>query len=150
MGRLTPLRKSNSYGDWTNFKSFNVSYNRKLTKYNAYVEKQLLEKKGLEALFKILKHRVNDKPPIGSNDSRAITDQGKADMLANCFAKVFTDPLSHHISCPTSCSPGPWFYRDDIVNVLNTWTSAASINPDGIPFVVVKNIIVEIAGRVYF
>lgn len=146
---------TNSIDDWANFNNLNEAFTKKLAKYHAHVEKKQINKHGIAALYKILRQGLSDKSSIGSlsmGDVTATNDYEKAELLASSFANAFnsaTSPLP--TSSQSLCwSSAPWFYRDEIIEALTKWSSAAAINPDGIPYTVIKNIVVEISGPLEF
>ncbi|KAK6025387.1 hypothetical protein OSTOST_08717, partial [Ostertagia ostertagi] len=146
---------SQSSADWQRYQLFDKRYTNKLNKYYTYVEKKLLSKGGVKAFYSILNSRLSSQPCVGTlsdNSRRAITNQSKSELLADAFVKTFVSPHPTKLTLPNSkfvsSDPAPWFYKEDIADMLLDWSSSAATNPDDLPYLVVKHCIHEITDDI--
>ncbi|KAK6035375.1 hypothetical protein COOONC_27120, partial [Cooperia oncophora] len=98
------------------FKILDSRLNKRLLRYNAYLEKKVVE----------------------SGDS---TKPGK-DIDKEHFQGIFAkedDVFSHKVPpCGSTMGPDLWFHRDEIFDLLSKWPNSHSVTPDFIPLHLIK------------
>lgn len=133
--------------DWKKFHEFSEKFHKRLQKYNSHIEKKIIETGNKEKFYKFLRKKLRDTSVIGSlksGDSLVVTDEAKADILADKFCEVFIDdngicpdysPVIHQ-----SMSAFPWFDSVNLFRIIQSWPNSSSLTPDLLPTTFVKKI----------
>lgn len=126
---------------WAKFREINKKFEDKLRKYNASIEKKVVESGNKREFFKYLSGRIQFKSRLGvlSGPGSYIArgDQEKAELLADTFEQVFSIPkdeccLQRQQSFPVM-NDSFWCRREDILELLSKWPKSSSLTPDHIP-----------------
>ncbi|KAK6060981.1 hypothetical protein COOONC_01357 [Cooperia oncophora] len=115
---------------WSKYKILDSRLNRRLLRYNAYLEKKVVESGDSTKLFTYINKRLNEPkkiPALRTSQSKiVILDEEKAEILAEHFQGIFAkedDVFSH---------------KDEIFDLLSKWPNSHSVTPDFIPLHLIK------------
>lgn len=75
-----------------NIKKFSEKFFKKLRKYNAHLEKKVVESRNKQCFYRYINSRTREPSYVGSlkhEKGIAIKSQDKANLQANTFVKVF-------------------------------------------------------------
>ncbi|KAK6044322.1 hypothetical protein COOONC_18174 [Cooperia oncophora] len=145
---------SDTIEDWESFKSINKSFESKLRKYNASIEKRIVSSGCKSGFYKLLKFRLKRKPKLQAlrapNGELIIDDTERAEVLASAFETHFGES-SAHVDLTVAREEFPqmedsaWFRRDDILETLLKWPRSESVTPDFIPLSFIKKYIFNLS-----
>lgn len=151
---LFRLANGSSVADhWKKYTEFSGKFLQALKKYNANIEKRMLESGRKRNFYRFLSNKLRERDPIESimkDDVVAVLDADKAEILADKFCEVFLDDTSElptyipEVSEPMGAVP--WFDGKMLYELILSCSDSCSLTPDGIPSIFLKNIAHVIAG----
>lgn len=145
------VKNGGSVESLNEFTRLNNRFIKKLNRYNASLDKKIIES-GKPALFyNLVRKRLKLKagiPPLSiSSGTRVFDDNLKADLFAEQFASVYAvdedfpahEILNESVVCPTM-SDSIWFSKEEILEVLVKSKKTSSTNPDGLCYTFIQRI----------
>lgn len=128
-------------------------------KFYSNVEKHIIEKSGFPGLYKYiskcLKENSSDVASLVLLDDSGVTHstpEGKAEALASYFSRTYSVcngviPISSVVNSRVQNVSFPFvdFEPSKIFDLIMSWKNSRSKTPDGIPFIVFKNLAFELS-----
>lgn len=105
--------------------------------YHNYFEKTIVNSKNVCKLYKSVNSRLEiaaKLPALPSeNGELAYKDVDKSEVLAQEFRKAYSDHVQMDVDDSGKfprMRTGVWFYRDEIIQLISSWSSSYSVTHD--------------------
>lgn len=146
-------RRSN---DWSSYRAYTEKFSKCLKKYNAHLEKKVIESRNKQRFYKYLTSKIHCSDHVACLKQEGViatTAQDKANMLANSFVRVFQKddgkalpPFSPKIEAMVDF---PWFEGKKLYDLLIRWPRSTSVTPDFVPLFFLQKIAYAICSPLH-
>ncbi|GMR53645.1 hypothetical protein PMAYCL1PPCAC_23840, partial [Pristionchus mayeri] len=144
---------SNDPNDQHEFENLNKKFRKELQRYHKTIEKKVIESDDKNKFFRFMKRCANKSKGVEgltrTDGSLIMDDLGKANLLAETFASVFTIDDGKLPNSQGLLHLGnyeePQFLRHEICSLIEKWKRSSCKTPENIDLTFIKRIAVPIS-----